>query len=1391
MAKQIGSYDFKSAKLARDSIEVGGRNYARTNVDSGTSVVHNGVTFTVIGPSAIKINGTATASGVGNTTWFGGLTLEPGDYMLWLTNTNGGTIWFRLGTGSSNTHVYSTNGNHTRDNPYRFTVTTAATYQFGPVCAAGTFSNVETKFMLEKGTIPTEWSKAEEDVDAAIADGKIWYAECPTAADAVAKVATITPATTAFELKRGVMVNVYFSATNTGAIGSLTLNVNGSGAKPLRNYYNGGVSTLSSAGYLKAGSIITFRYDGTNWLSDLTVNSTYNMAQVLWNQPVIASSDTYVGTHIIIGDSGGYRNLAAGKTFDLGYPILYYATAASTTIASGSTANNHYLSINGVTFTTNGTITSGAANKTLYLKGTISGNVFTVAAAPFMTCTPPTSQDGYIYIPLGVMSSATAGRFTSSKDLYAYVDGAFRQVNPTDIVATQKVYYRSHVGGDVPVPTAWIEKNTDQYNTTVSGGNAGWSTKVTPIASALNPTEAQKHLYLYTCEQRKRLDGTVKCTGRVSGSNTYALLDDSNTVIDGGKIITGSVTANQIAAGAVTAGKIAAGAITAGKISIGDYNNYITANENYPDTLEGGIVSDGWIYKNNATGSNIWLSPSLPNWTKEGEKYRVTGVVKVPAAGTFAIIIYGRNADGTAISSSSTGHKTLSANTETAIDYEITINSSTASEPKSNVAIVFCTTAGTTSYQTGYCKQMRLERMTGGELIVDGAITADKIAANAITIGMIPDANRSTLSSTVVKLTDIASYTASGEVTGPLVITTPITTPYMVQMHLKGYNYAYGSETIDLEIGFYNYTANFYNHGYVNHGSMKLTPIKLAKVSSSDKRAMVIIGDATTSWSYPKIVIEEALITHTAAPDSYMSGWSMTIPSTYPTSLIELTQVNNGNFFKGDISEAKMTATNYITADPTDGIKVHNAGDSTTFVQIVSGAIDFVRSSVSAMKMWLDGTVAKVRVGIESAGHSIFSPDGMEVFTDATTSVAKFGSEARIGEENTSHIKLDTTGVGIHSPTGALVSKFGYGTTQTTSTSTGTKPYFVVAEPYSDSSTTVWSSSESYAEGRVVSYNGTQYVCTTSNTNKVPSGTSSYWALLYGSYSFASGNKVIASGPNSHAEGVYTKALGSDSHAEGNSTMATMSYSHSEGVGTLANHYGAHAEGGYTKAQGQYSHAAGYHTVAQHYQTVIGKYNDPDASGSPKYAFIIGNGTADDDLSNAFMVDWNGAVEANGVHLIGTNVPSTSSYPGFVFSDGTSAQYIRTTTNGILPVSADSTNGKSSIGTSTWPFANGYFKKINGVTPVLTDTHGSLSNETITVTSSSFNVSANGTASVTMTAPSKSGYEVTGIRSWVTNNNDKLGVVAASVTSFRVRNFTSSAVSSATLTVTYWCAKVS
>lgn len=93
-----------------------------------------------------------------------------------------------------------------------------------------------------------------------------------------------------------------------------------------------------------------------------------------------------------------------------------------------------------------------------------------------------------------------------------------------------------------------------------------------------------KYPYLYTCEQRKRLDGTVECT--------KVLLDDTTTVIDGGNIITGSVSANSINANSgkfdtanipdLSAAKITSGDITADRIKT-NVVNAINATVNQID----------------------------------------------------------------------------------------------------------------------------------------------------------------------------------------------------------------------------------------------------------------------------------------------------------------------------------------------------------------------------------------------------------------------------------------------------------------------------------------------------------------------------------------------------------------------------------------------------------------------------------------------------------------------------------------------------------------------------------------------------------------------------------------------------------------------------------------
>ena len=85
-----------------------------------------------------------------------------------------------------------------------------------------------------------------------------------------------------------------------------------------------------------------------------------------------------------------------------------------------------------------------------------------------------------------------------------------------------------------------------------------------------------------------------------------------------------------------------------------------------------------------------------------------------------------------------------------------------------------------------------------------------------------------------------------------------------------------------------------------------------------------------------------------------------------------------------------------------------------------------------------------------------------------------------------------------------------------------------------------------------------------------------------GRCSFASGYASVAGEAEAHAEGVNTEANGYASHAEGGYTSVTYmsDYAHAEGYGTTANQPMAHAEGEDTTADGRAAHAEGCETVA-------------------------------------------------------------------------------------------------------------------------------------------------------------------------------------------------------------------
>lgn len=109
--------------------------------------------------------------------------------------------------------------------------------------------------------------------------GRVHYGTCKTAAATVAKVVSC-PTFTADDLIAGAAIIVKNTTANSGAVGSLTLDVNSTGAKSIKKLYNGAINNITAVGEFAATSLL-FVYDGTYWvLANANYNNTYgNMSQ--------------------------------------------------------------------------------------------------------------------------------------------------------------------------------------------------------------------------------------------------------------------------------------------------------------------------------------------------------------------------------------------------------------------------------------------------------------------------------------------------------------------------------------------------------------------------------------------------------------------------------------------------------------------------------------------------------------------------------------------------------------------------------------------------------------------------------------------------------------------------------------------------------------------------------------------------------------------------------------------------------------------------------------------------------------------------------------------------------------------------------------------------------
>ena len=407
------------------------------------------------------------------------------------------------------------------------------------------------------------------------------FALSTTVAGTTAKTATITPTVTGWTLEKGVSVTVRFDKENT--VASPTLNVNSTGAKAIRDY--AGNALAESAYKWKAGTAYSFTYDGTYWrLQDslLTARVTQAESTITQQADLISAKVSKDGVIAAINlstetEGGSAAKISADKVNITGTAI--FSALGSNNKVVTATQTQWYSSTSATTKSGGSwgtTQPSVVAGRYIWQREylTYSDDSHEYKPSEAGVCVQgQTDLSAYSTTEQVETAITSKGYQTAAQVSTAVANGTANLAAKADAVAeTQRIYYRSKVSGTVTSPgTTWVTANGNIWNDTATVGVNGWTTKVTPMSKdkTLN-TDANKYLYLYTAIQKKTVSGSV--------TTTTVLLDDSTTIIDGGNIITGSVTANQLSANSVTADKIASNAITVGKMPSADQASILNSN---------------------------------------------------------------------------------------------------------------------------------------------------------------------------------------------------------------------------------------------------------------------------------------------------------------------------------------------------------------------------------------------------------------------------------------------------------------------------------------------------------------------------------------------------------------------------------------------------------------------------------------------------------------------------------------------------------------------------------------------------------------------------------------------------------------------------------------------
>lgn len=157
---------------------------------------------------------------------------------------------------------------------------------------------------------------------------------------------------------------------------------------------------------------------------------------------------------------------------------------------------------------------------------------------------------------------------------------------------------------------------------------------------------------------------------------------------------------------------------------------------------------------------------------------------------------------------------------------------------------------------------------------------------------------RTTSSATEAWYRDLADFSSNtSSLTGSIIIQTniPHSQADMIVLRLLGYDYSATYDSlIDITIGGYAYTSGYFiREAYISKGKRKLF-VRSAK-RTSDSKLVLIIGETTDVFAYPKLKIDYAMLGY-GSTEAAASGWTITISNDL-SAYSNLTYLHEGSAY--------------------------------------------------------------------------------------------------------------------------------------------------------------------------------------------------------------------------------------------------------------------------------------------------------------------------------------------------------------------------------------------------------------------------------------------------------------------------------------------------------------